>query len=157
VKTVKASNMSMEERVILEQKQKMCEDFKNISEQYVKDHELMAWYRGVWVVLVAVSAEYGFAKTRLGNILLRVGKMIPGLVEYKQADVLDEILIRDLEAVGMNIRNTCPEYFEAKERLDKYGKYIDKQKALAEAKAKEREFLSKVNTNLFVKGIGRYV
>lgn len=154
---MKASNMSMEERMILEQKQKMCEDFKDISQQYIKDLETMAWYRGVWVVLVAVSAEYGFAKTRLGKILLRVGKMIPGLYEDKQADVLDEILIRDLEIVGMNIRNTCTEYFEAKERHKKYGKFVDMKKAKAESEAKEKELLKKINVNLFKKGVGKYV
>lgn len=154
---MKASNMSMEERMILEQKQKMCEDFKDISQQYIKDLETMSWYRGVWVVLVAVSAEYGFAKTRLGNILLRVGKMLPGLVEDKQADVLDETLIRDLEAVGMNIRKTCPDYFEAKERHKQYGKFVDMKKAKAEAEAKEKELLKKINVNLFKKGVGRYV
>lgn len=154
---VKAKNISIEEREALERKQKMCDDFKNISQQYVKDLETMAWYRGVWVVLVAVSAEYGYAKTRLGNILLRVGKMIPGLVGDKQADVLDESLIRDLEAVGMNIRKTCPDYFEAKERHKQYGKFVDMKKAKAEAEAKEKELLSKLNKNLFVKGVGRYV
>lgn len=149
---MKAGNKSMEERMMLEQKQKWCEDFKNISQQYVKDIETMAWYRGVWVVLVAASAEYGFAKTRLGKILLRVGKIIPGLFEDKQADVLDETLIRDLEAVGMNIRNTCNEYFEAKERLNKYGKFIDMKKAKAESEAKEKELLKKLNININLKG-----
>ena len=154
---MKASNMSMEERMALEQKQKMCEDFKGISQQYVKDLETMAWYRGVWMVLVAVSAEFRFAKTRLGRILLRIGKMLSGLIEDKQADVLDEMLIRDLEAVGMNIRKTCPDYFEAKERHKQYGKFVDMKKAKAEAEAKEKAFLKNINTNLFKKGFGKYV
>ena len=154
---MKASNKDVTERYFEERMQKMTQDFMELSRQYVLDSEVVSWYKGVWIVLDSVAVEFEMGKVRLNRIFERMRKNLPGFYEDKEADVLEEMLIRDLENVGLNIRETCHEYFETKERLKKYEKFIEVEKCKSEARAKEKELLKNINTNLFKKGVGKYV
>ena len=151
---MKASNRDMSERYFLEKKQEIYDSFKTEAEQVIKDREMMAGCRAQWMLLVAICVEFKFGKKRLSRILDRIEKMLPGLVEDREAEVMDEMLVNDLERVGLNIRDTHREYWEAQERLKNFGKFIDKKKAKAEAEAKERKLLASLNKHGFVFGKG---
>lgn len=151
---MKASNRDMSERYFLEKKQEIYDTFKAETEQVIKDREMMAGCRAQWMLMVAVAVEFGFGKKRMRRILNRMDKMLPGLVEDRSAEVMDEMLVNDLERIGLNIRETHREYWEAQERLKSFGKFIDKKKERAEAEARERKLLASINKHGFVFGKG---
>ena len=91
-------------------------------------------------------------KKRLHKVLLEVEKMLPSLVEDRQAEVMDEMLITDLERIGFNIRDVHKEYFECANRLKAFGKRIDKEKERKEAERKEKELLEKLKRKELVLG-----
>lgn len=155
---MKASNRDMSERYFLEKKQEIYDSFKVEAEQVIKDREMMAGCRAQWMLLVAEHRRHNRGKKYLSDILLEIEQILPSLIEDREAEVMDEMLINDLERIGLNIRETHKEYFEARERLKQFGKFIDKKKQRAEAEEKEKKLLAKLNKNGFVFGKGaRYV
>ena len=154
---MKANSISIDERYAEELKQQMFDSFSADINQALKDRETMAGCRAQWMLLVGEHKAHGRGKKYLSDVILGMGEILPSLIEDREADVMDEMLINDLERIGLNIRDTHKEYFEARERLKNFGKYVDKEKRRAEGEAKEKELLAKLNTNLFKKGFGKYV
>lgn len=151
---MKASNRDMSDRYFLEKKQEIYDNLKAETEQVIKDREMMAGCRAQWMLLVAEHRKHGRGKKYLSDMLLEINEMLPSLIEDREAEVMDEMLINDLERIGLNIRDTHKEYFEARERLKLFGKFIDKKKERAEAEEKERKILSSLKKHGFVFGIG---
>lgn len=151
---MKASNRDMSDRYFLEKKQEIYDTFKAETEQVIKDREMMAGCRAQWMLLVGEHKKHGRGKKYLSDMLLGVEEILPSLIEDREAEVMDEMLINDLERIGLNIRETHKEYFEAKERLKLFGKFIDKKKERAEAEAKEKRLLASLRKHGFVFGIG---
>ena len=84
--------------------------------------------------------------------MAEVGNMLPSLIEDRNAEVMDEMLILDLERLGLDIRETHGEYFECADRLKEFGKYIDGEKDRKEAEAKEKELLDKLKRKEMIYG-----
>ena len=152
---MKASNISIDERAYLETKQRIYDDFKRDVEQALRDRKTMAGCRAQWMLLVALYRRFGFSKKRLQAVMLEIETMLENLYADREAEVMDETLILDLERLGLNIRDTHGEYFECAERLNSFGKFIDKEKEAAEARRKEKELLSRLNINVNMNLKGR--
>ena len=120
--------------------------------QVIKDREMMAGCRAQWMLLAAITEEFGFAKKRLRRILTRMESMVPELYEDRQAEVMDEILINYLERVGLDIRATHEEYFECAERLRQFEKFIAADKKSQEEAEAERERKEALERRLLVLG-----
>jgi hypothetical protein len=149
---VKAGSVSVEERKYLEIKQKIYDEFKRDVEQLLRDRETMAGCRAQWMLLVADYRRYGHGKKRLEGTIEEVGTMLESLYADREAEVMDETLILDLERIGFDVRKNFVEYFECAERLKNFGKFIDKEKEAAIARKKEKELLKKLNININLKG-----
>lgn len=152
---MKANNISVDERVYLEIKQKIYDEFKRDVEQLLRDRETMAGCRAQWMLLVADYRRYGHGKKRLEGTIEEVGTMLENLIEDREAEVMDEMLILDLERIGLDVRKHYAEYFECAERLKNFGKFIDKEKEAAASRKKEKELLKKLNINLNFNMLGR--
>ena len=144
---MKVKHIDIDERYYLRKKQEIYDSFKVEAEQVIKDREMMAGCRAQWMLLVALVRK-GYGKKRLRAVLDEIQTFLESLIEDREAEVMDEMLIMDLERIGLNIRDTHREYWEAKARLENFGKYIDKKKERAEAEAKEKELLRKLNINI---------
>lgn len=149
---MKAGSVSVDERKYLEIKQKIYDEFKRDVEQVLKDREMMAGCRAQWMLLVADYRRYGHGKKRLEGTIEEVGTMLESLYADREAEVMDETLILDLERIGFDVRKNFAEYFECAERLKNFGKFIDKEKEAAIARKKEKELLKKLNININLKG-----
>lgn len=152
---MKANRQSIDERAYLEIKQRIYDDVKRDCEQVLKDREMMAGCRAQWMLLVALYRKFGFGQKRLKAVMLELETMLENLYADRQAEVMDETLILDLERLGLNIKETHGEYFECAERLKNFGKFIDKEKEKAKAEAKEKELLKKLNINISMNMKGR--
>lgn len=152
---MKASNVSVNERAYLEMKQRIYDDVKRDVEQVLRDREMMAGCRAQWMLLVALYRKFGFGQKRLKAVMLEIETMLENLYEDRQAEVMDETLILDLERLGLDIKATHGEYFECAERLKSFGRFIDKEKDKAKAEAKEKELLKKLNINIKMNMKGR--
>lgn len=151
---MKCSTTRMRGKELRDFKQNLFGEIQKEIDQTLKDREMMAGCRAQWMLLVALYRAYGFGKKRLHKVLLEVEKMLPSLVEDRQAEVMDEMLITDLERIGFNIRDVHKEYFECADRLKQFGKRIDKEKERKEAEKKEKEFLEKAKRRELVLGKG---
>ena len=106
--------------------------------QVIKDREMMAGCRAQWMLLVADYRRYGHGKKRLEGTIEEVGTMLESLYADREAEVMDETLILDLERIGFDVRKNFAEYFECAERLKNFGKFIDKEKEAAIARKKRK-------------------
>ena len=149
---MKCSTTRMRGKELVDFKRNLWKEINGSMEQILKDREMMAGCRAQWMLLVAIAVEFGFGKKRIERILDRIEKMLPGLVEDRNAEVMDEMLINDLERIGLNIKDTHSEYFECAERLKQFGKFIDGEKERKEAEAKEKELLDKIKRKEMVLG-----
>ena len=152
---MKAGSLSIDERKYLEIKQKIYDEFKRDVDQVLKDREMMAGCRAQWMLLVALYRKFGFGQKRLKAVMLEIESMLENLYEDRQAEVMDETLILDLERLGLDIKETHGEYFECAERLKNFGKFFDKEKEAAASRKKEKELLKKLNINLNFNMMGR--
>lgn len=83
----------------------------------MRDREYQAGTRAECMLMVALINEFGFGKKRLDRLWSAVNKMLMDLQDYKDIGVMDEMLMRTLGNVGMDVHALFPEYFEAEERL----------------------------------------
>ena len=149
---MKARIPAMSKRQKLEFKQELYGELQESMDTVLKDREVMAGCRAQWMLLVALCRRYGFGKKRLQALLLEVESMLPSLIEDREAECMDEMLIRDLERAGLDIRGPHKEYFEAQERLKQFGKFIDREKEQKEAERKEKELLEKLRRKEMIFG-----
>ncbi len=91
-------------------------------DSYVHDRELMAGCRAQWMLLLALVEVFDFRKKRINKLYAWLDRELPELREFKRLDALDEILISRLEGIDIDIRNSHPEYWDAKKRLDEMEK-----------------------------------
>lgn len=83
----------------------------------LRDREYQAGTRAECMVMVALIQEFGFGKKRLQRLWKAVNDMLADLQDYKNLGVMDEMMMRILGNVGMDVHALFPEYFEAEERL----------------------------------------
>lgn len=133
-------------------KQDLYDEIQKSMDSVLKDRETQAGCRAQWMLLVALFRAFGFGKKRIHRLLLEVETMLPSLIEDREAEVMDEMLICDLERIGVNIRETHKEYFECSERIKAFGKFVDKEKERKEAERKEKELLEKLKRRELVLG-----
>ncbi len=136
-------NKRVEETLNEGYKRDLYNEVNTLMSTVIEDREIISWCKAQWVLLVATYRAHGHAKKRLSKTLREVQNILPSLLEDNSAGVLEDMLINDLERIGLNIRETHKEYFEAAERQRQFEKYISKEIAREEAERKEREFLEK--------------
>ena len=85
----------------------------------LREREYQAGTRAECMVFVALIREFGFGKKRLYRVWRQMESMLEELSDYKNLDVMDEMLFRALENVGMDTKKIFKEYFEAEENRKK--------------------------------------
>ena len=146
------STTRMRGKELLNFKQDLYDEIQKSMDSVLKDREMQAGCRAQWMLLVALFRAFGFGKKRIHRLLLEVETMLPSLIEDREAEVMDEMLINDLERIGVNIRETHKEYFEASERIKSFGKFVDREKERKEAERKEKELLDKLKRKEMIFG-----
>lgn len=98
----------------------------------LREREYQAGTRAECMVLVALIRAFGFGKKRLYRVWHEMESMLEELSDYKDLDVMDEMLFRALENVGMDVKTVFKEYFEAEEhfklRKKREDKFLEKHK-----------------------------
>jgi len=97
--------------------QSVKDELQEAVDGQMRDREYQAGTRAECMVMVALIQEFGFGKKRLDRLWKAVNDMLEDLQDYKNIGVMDEMLMRILGNVGMDVHTLFPEYFEAKERL----------------------------------------
>lgn len=149
---MKCNTTRMRGKELRDFKQNLFGEIQKEIDQTLKDREMMAGCRAQWMLLIGEHRKHGRGKKYLSDMLLGVEEILPSLIEDREAEVMDEMLINDLERIGLNIRETHKEYFECAERVKAFGKQIDKEKERKEAEAKEKELLEKLKRKELVLG-----
>lgn len=149
---MKVSTTRMRGRELLEFKQNLYQEIQKDTNQVLKDREMQAGCRAQWMLLVALSRRFGFGKKRIAQLLDEVNKMLPDLIEDREAEVMDDMLLRYLKSLGCNVDDFFKEYFEADERIKQFGKFIDREKEKKEAEKKEKELLEKLKRHEMIYG-----
>lgn len=149
---MKASVTRMRGKELRDFKRDLHKEIQEQMDTVLKDREMMAGCRAQWMLLVALYRAFGFGKKRIRRVMAEVGNMLPSLTLDRDAEVMDEVLILDLERLGLDIRETHGEYFECAERLKEFGKYIDGEQERKEAEHKEKELLEKLKRKEMIFG-----
>ncbi len=149
---MKCSTTRMRGKELRDFKRDLHKEIQEQMDTVLKDREMMAGCRAQWMLLVALYRVFGFGKKRIRRVMAEVGNMLPSLTLDRDAEVMDEMLILDLERLGLDIRETHGEYFECAERLKQFGKYIDGEKDRKDAEAKEKELLDKLKRKEMIFG-----
>ena len=85
----------------------------------LREREYQAGTRAECMVFVALIRAFGFGKKRIDRVWKEMESMLAELSEYKNLDVMDEMLFRTLENIGINTKVIFKEYFEAEENRKK--------------------------------------
>lgn len=85
----------------------------------LREREYQAGTRAECMVFVALIRAFGFGKKRLYRVWHEMENMLEELSDYKNLEVMDEMLFRALENVGMDTKVIFKEYFEAEENRKK--------------------------------------
>lgn len=149
---MKCSTTRMRGKELRDFKRDLHKEIQQSMDTVLRDREMMAGCRAQWMLLVALYRAFGFGKKRIRRVMAEVGNMLPSLIEDRNAEVMDEMLILDLERLGLDIKETHGEYFECAERLRQFGKYIDGEKDRKEAEKKEKELLDKLKRKELIFG-----
>ena len=149
---MKCSTTRMRGKELADFKRNLHKEIQDSMDTVLKDREMMAGCRAQWMFMVALYRSFGFGKKRLRRVMAEIGNMLPGLIEDRSAEVMDEMLILDLERIGLDIKDTHGEYFECADRLKEFGKYIDGEQERKEAEAKEKELLDKLKRKEMIFG-----
>lgn len=149
---MKCSTTRMRGKELRDFKRDLHKEIQQSMDTVLKDREMMAGCRAQWILLIAEHRRHKRGKKYLSDTILEIETMLPSLIEDREAEVMDEMLINDLERIGFNVRETHKEYFEARERLKQFGKYIDGEKDRKEAEAKEKELLDKLKRKEMIYG-----
>ena len=148
---MKCSTTRMRGKELVDFKRNLYKEINTSMDSILKDREMMAGCRAQWMLLVALCRK-GYGKKRLHDVLAEIEVILPSLIEDREAEVMDEMLIADLERVGLNIRETHKEYFEAAARIKSYEKFLTADKEKKEAEAKEKELFEKLKRKQMVLG-----
>lgn len=101
----------------------------------LREREYQAGTRAECMVFVALVRAFGFGKKRLYRVWHEMESMLEELSDYKNLEVMDEMLFRALENVGMDTKVIFKEYFEAEEnrikRIKRENKFLDEHKEYA--------------------------
>ena len=85
----------------------------------LREREYQAGTRAECIVFVAVMRAFGFGKKRIMRIWQEMELMLEELSVYKDDEVMDEMLFRALEEIGIDTKVLFKEYFEAEENFKK--------------------------------------
>ena len=104
-------------------------------DEQVREREYQAGTRAECMVFVALIRAFGFGKKRLYRVWREMESMLEDLSDYKDLDVMDEMLFRTLENKGMDVKTVFKEYFEAEEhfkiRKEREEKFLNEHKEYA--------------------------